>query len=44
MVKISMMPLRGLPFGVRLNAGLGTGALAMLTIRSIGQPWQDPDT
>jgi hypothetical protein len=23
MVKISMMPLRGLPFGVRLNARLG---------------------
>jgi hypothetical protein len=32
MVKISMMPLRGLPFGVRLNARLGTDVAAMLTI------------
>jgi hypothetical protein len=43
MVKISMMPLRGLPFGVRLNARLGTDALALLMIRLLGQPQQKPD-
>jgi hypothetical protein len=37
---MNMMPLRGLPFGVRLNARLGSDVPAMLTIGSLGQPRQ----
>jgi hypothetical protein len=40
---MNMMPLRGLPFGVRLTARLGSDALAMLTLGPLGQPRQGPN-
>jgi hypothetical protein len=37
---MNMMPLRGLPFGVRLTARLGSDVPAMLTLEPLGQPRQ----
>jgi hypothetical protein len=40
---MNMMPLRGLPFGVRLTARLGFDVPAMLTLGPFGQPRQGPN-
>jgi hypothetical protein len=40
---MNMMPLRGLPFGVRLTARLGSDVPAMLTLGPLGQPRQGPN-
>jgi hypothetical protein len=40
---MNMMPLRGLPFGVRLTARLGFDVPAMLTLGPLGQPRQGPN-